>query len=83
MITVKICRGTVCHVMGGSDLPLLPEVMPNELKGRVTFEGTTCLKHCQNDNGLKPPFVDVNGTIISEATIAKVIKSIQSIIGEE
>lgn len=73
MIKVKICRGTVCHVMGGSDLPLISEVIPPELKSKVEIEGISCLDYCSNTDGLKPPFVIVNEHVISEATMAKVL----------
>lgn len=76
MIKVKMCRGTVCHVMGGSDLPLVSEVIPQELKDKVEIEGISCIDKCGNTEGLKPPFVTVNGILISEATIAKVLEAI-------
>jgi NADH:ubiquinone oxidoreductase subunit E len=83
MVTVKICRGTVCHVMGGSDLPLLPDLISDKLKPHVRFEGTNCLGTCIKEDGLKPPFVQVNTTVISEATFAKVIKCIETEINLE
>jgi NADH:ubiquinone oxidoreductase subunit E len=77
MIIIKICRGTVCHVMGGSELPLLAEVLPAELKNQVSIEGTTCIGSCNKDQLIKPPFVEVNGKIIDQASIAKVIEVIK------
>jgi NADH:ubiquinone oxidoreductase subunit E len=77
MIIVKICRGTVCHVMGGSELPLLVDMLPDELKGQVRIEGTTCIGACNKDSSVKPPFVDVNGQIIALASIAKIIEVIK------
>ncbi len=77
MITVKICRGTVCHVMGGSDLPLLSEFLPEELKNEVIVEGTTCFGSCNDNDEQKPPFAVVDGVIISEATFPKIIEQIK------
>lgn len=76
MIKVEICRGTVCHVMGGADLPLISEVIPAEIKDNVEISGITCMDCCSNEDGLKPPFVKVNGRVIAQATIAKVIDEI-------
>lgn len=76
MIKVKMCCGTVCHVMGGSDLPLVSEVIPSDLKDQVEIEGIACLDSCSNNQDLKPPFVKVNDILISEATIAKVLEAI-------
>jgi NADH:ubiquinone oxidoreductase subunit E len=77
MIIVKICRGTVCHVMGGSELPLLVDMLPDELKNLVSIEGTTCIGNCNKENSIKPPFVEVNGQIIAQASIAKIIEAIK------
>lgn len=76
MIKVRICRGTVCHVMGGSDLPLISDVIPNELKDQIEIEGFACLDFCNNDKDLKPPFVKVNDILISEASVSKVLEVI-------
>lgn len=82
MIQVKICRGTLCHVMGGHNLPLLAEKLPADLQNKVTIEGASCLECCGEDSGMKPPFVEVNGRIISEATIVKIIDAIRTEIKE-
>ncbi len=77
MIIVKICCGTVCHVMGGSDLPLVADFLPEEIKSKVKIEGTPCLGFCNRSGAHKPPFVTVNGIMISEATFAKIIDHIK------
>lgn len=76
MITVKICRGTVCHVMGGSDLPLLSDFLPEELKSEVIVEGTPCSGNCNNDEQ-NSPFAEVDGVVVSNATFPKIIDQIK------
>ncbi len=78
MIKVKICSGTVCHVMGGSDLHMITEFLPDNLKNKVIVEGVPCLGFCNEPNGLKPPFVQVNNKLISQASLSKIIENIQS-----
>ncbi len=77
MITVKICRGTVCHVMGGSELPLLSEMLPVDLLNKVTIEETTCMGACNDKTNRKPPFVEVNGKMIEQASMNKIIEAIK------
>lgn len=76
-LTVKICTGTLCYVMGGADLQLLSEYMPEELVDRVEIKGSTCLDICNQPNAPKAPFVMVGDKLISEASIGKVVEAIK------
>lgn len=80
-ITVKICTGTLCYVMGGAELQLLNEYLPEELVDRVEIKGATCLDFCNQEGGGKAPFVTVNDQVISQATIAKVVEAIKVAAG--
>lgn len=81
MVLVKICCGTVCHVMGGANLPLLSDFLSDELKAKVKVEGKSCLGHCNKD--LKPPFVEVNDKIISEASFSKIIECVKQELNQQ
>ncbi|MBT3201034.1 MAG: (2Fe-2S) ferredoxin domain-containing protein [Phycisphaerales bacterium] len=76
-ITVKICTGTTCYVMGASQLLSLPQLLPEGLASRVLVEGANCLDFCKNGQHGKAPFVQVNNTVIPEATIEKVKEAIR------
>lgn len=76
-LTVKICTGTLCYVMGGAELQLLEESMPAELLERVDISGSPCLDCCNSDDSSKAPFVKVGERMISGATITKVIEVIK------
>lgn len=76
-ITVKICTGTLCYVMGGAELQLLNEYLPQDLLERVEIKGATCLDYCNQEGGGKAPFVTVADKVISQATIAKVVEAIK------
>ena len=79
-ITVNICAGTACFVMGSSDILLLEEHLPDPLKGAVDIQGSTCLGYCKSGENGKAPFVVVNGELISSATLSSVISKIQEIV---
>jgi NADH:ubiquinone oxidoreductase subunit E len=60
--------------MGGSDLLLLEDNIPEELKDVVSIEGSTCLNYCEDRTKGKAPFVEINGTLMEQATIPKILK---------
>ncbi len=70
-ISIKVCTGTLCHVMGGSNLPALKELLPKEMAARIALKGSICLGACKDQNK-QPPFVLVNDVLIEEATIEKI-----------
>ncbi len=76
-IVVKICTGTLCYVMGGSELQLLGEHIPTELQERVEIKGATCLDYCNQTGSGNAPYVLVGEKVIESATIAKIIYEIK------
>ena len=68
-ITVSICTGTACFVMGASELMLLEEELSPELKEIVEIEGITCLDLCKNAECGKAPFVKINDQVLSQASL--------------
>ncbi len=76
-LTVKICTGTLCYVMGGADLQLLDEQLPAELLAQVDIMGSPCLDCCNRDDSAQAPFVRVGDRIVSGATLSKVIEVIK------
>lgn len=76
-ITVKVCLGTACFVMGGSDMQLLHEHLPESWKDKVEVVGASCLDYCFDKSNGTPPFVVVDDQIVSEANITKVIDIIK------
>ena len=82
-LEVRICTGTLCYVMGGADLQVIDEYLPEELLDKVDIKGTPCLDYCNNYDGPKAPFVKVGDKVISEASIEKVVTAIKEALGEE
>jgi len=75
--TIQICTGTLCHVMGGAELPGLGEYLPESLKPKVHIKGMVCAKYCK-ETSMKPPFVLINGDLIKEASREKIISYLQN-----
>lgn len=74
--TVVICTGTLCHVMGGSELPSLVDYLPEHYASRVTLKGSPCIEQCKN-SGLKPPFAEIDGELVPEASIEKLVNELK------
>ncbi len=81
-IKVTICCGTYCYVMGGEELQQVKEILSPKLMQQIDFRYSTCLGYCK-ENNKKPPFAEVNGKCISEATIEKIIRGLETQIKEE
>lgn len=75
-IVVKLCSGTLCYVMGGAELQLLADSLPEELVGKVEIRGSACLDFCNKPEVGKAPFVMVGDQVVSSATVSKVIDEI-------
>lgn len=77
MVEVEICLGTLCFVMGGSAFEMMGEELPDDLKKRVILKGMNCPGYCNSQSNGRPPFVKVNGKLVAEANINKVIEFIR------
>lgn len=80
-IKIVICTGTHCFVMGGSDLLLLEDHIPESLKQHVSIEGSNCLGFCEDRTKGKAPFVEINGELLEQATIPKILMYLGSLKG--
>lgn len=82
-ISVKICSGTTCFVMGSSYLNELYDLLPQKFGDKVVVEPSLCLGQCsQADNHSKAPYVKINDEIISEATVQKIVENIEKRLAE-
>lgn len=75
---VIICTGTACFVMGGSELLLLEEQLPDDLKAVTEIEGSPCIGTCKRSEYGKTrsdhaPFVQIDGEVIEQANTQKII----------
>lgn len=79
-ITVRICVGTTCHIMGGSELTNLTQHLTDAEQANVDIAGIPCLGACKNGNYGKAPFAQVNNKIIEEATPTSIIAEIDNLL---
>ena len=76
-ISVKVCLGTTCFVMGSANLQELIELIPRKYGNRVDIKGVPCLGLCSIDwEFSKAPYVKIDDDIVKEATVEKVLAAI-------
>ena len=75
-IEINICTGTACYVMGGSELLLLEDELPDAWKEQVRISGSPCLGYCRDRQNGKAPFVCFDGIPVPRATIPLILKLI-------
>lgn len=77
-IEVKVCLGTTCFVLGRSNLQELNEIVPKKYGEQVSVISCPCLGVCSiNWEHSKAPYAKVNDEIISEATVEKILETIE------
>ena len=78
-IDIKICCGTHCYIMGGADLLLLEQKLPETLKSNIRIKGETCYMFCKESTSAQhPPYVKIGDTILPNATVDKIINHLKN-----
>ena len=76
-ISVKVCLGTTCFVMGSANLQELIDLVPRKYGDKVEVTGANCLGLCSIEWVYsKAPYVKVDDDVIKEATVEKVLAAI-------
>ena len=82
-IEVKVCLGTTCFVMGGSNLQELNEIIPKKYGDEVEISGANCLGLCSiNWEYSKAPYVKIDDEVVADATVEKVLEVIDRKLGK-
>ena len=83
-VTVEICCGTACYLLGAARLMELEAKPPEELKDKVECEAKACLGMCNDDRLGGAPYVRVNGSeVIANATPDAVLARIRTLLEME
>ncbi len=76
-ISVEMCIGTTCFVKDSANMQELNKIIPQKYGDKVEIIASNCLGLCSiNWQNSKAPYVKVNGEVISEATVEKILKEI-------
>lgn len=80
--TVTVCTGTACYVLGGAEILAIEDRLPEALRGRIVLEGAACLGLCKDRSKGKPPFVRIDGEILAEASLDRVLSRVEARLSE-
>lgn len=75
-INVKICLGPDSYAKGSMNLLKVSEFIPVELKNRIKISGAVSL----NEPKENAPYASVNGSLIENASIEKILDSIEALV---
>ncbi|MDO4570926.1 MAG: hypothetical protein Q4D38_11110 [Planctomycetia bacterium] len=67
-ITIEICCGTTCYMLGASHFLNIEEELPEEWRERVEVRAIPCMDMCTSENICAAPFVKLNDKMISHVT---------------
>jgi NADH:ubiquinone oxidoreductase subunit E len=81
---IVVCTGTTCFLMGGSELLLLEDTLPPELRETAEVEGVTCLGFCKRaeygaSQAAHAPFVRINDSVLEQANAGKIIDYLRTL----
>jgi NADH:ubiquinone oxidoreductase subunit E len=69
---IRICTGTTCYVLGAAELLGDLESAPDTALRDARITGATCLGYCKSREHGEAPFVEIDGTPVSGATLEKI-----------
>lgn len=76
LMTIEICVGSACYLLGAQDLLEMIEGLPPTVRSKIDLRGASCLKACG-----KGPNIRVNGELISNVTPEKLMGIINNNCG--
>ena len=82
-VEVKICAGTACFVMGAPQIQALEFNAPADIADKIEIIEVRCMNQCNKGGYNKGPFVEVNGELVEEATMEKVVAKVREMIAKE
>ena len=78
-LKLKICVGTQCYVMGNHELKDIKDHLPKDLKDKVYVEAAVCLGCDLLKSKPLPPYVEIDGKLIPQASQEKIIEYLYSL----
>ena len=81
-VTVKICSGTSCFVMGAAQIQALEFTPPADIADKIELIEVRCMNLCKDAKTKynRGPFVMVDNDLVEEATYEKVVAKIRDIL---
>ncbi len=78
-IKIRVCVGTHCYVMGNQNLKDIKDQLPGDLREKVQVEGAVCLGCEKLTTKPKHPYIEVDGTLIENASLSSVTEYLRKL----
>ncbi len=78
-VSVEICSGTACYIMGGAHLLTVEDELSADELEKVTIAASPCMGVC-SECAEDSPFARVNGKLISKANMELLVDTIREAI---
>ena len=75
-IKLEICCGTTCYLLGADKLLKIEQLFPPAWRDRVAVSATPCLEECVTEKLCGAPFVKLDGTTMSRATVESIFAAL-------
>lgn len=79
-VTVELCMGTTCFVMGSSGLPDFMEMLTPEQRSCIELKHSPCMGFCKDQKYGKAPYVRINDELLASASSLKVAEKIRALL---
>ena len=79
-VTIELCMGTTCFVMGASGLPDFFDALPEAARSQVEVKHSPCMGLCKDQKYGKAPYVKINGEVMSEASAHRIGMKVKSLL---
>jgi len=81
MITLQICQGTTCYIMGAAQITSTCLRLPDDLRGKVRVTGCRCLGLCRDGAFGGAPYVKIDDEIFAQATPESILAALRAKTG--
>jgi len=78
-VTIKICSGTACYVLGGADFLTFDEIFTEEELNGISLEVSNCLDFCKDESS-KPPYVIINDKVYDNMSVNKLSNIVRNLL---
>ncbi len=81
-VTVTVCTGTACYILGGSELLTVKEKLPKRYSKYIILQGSSCMNRCgERSEKNRPPYVSVDGEIYGGVDMERLVELIMEAVG--
>ena len=79
-VSVKICIGTTCFVLGASELQSIEDHLSPDITRDVEITGTSCLGVCKDQHYQRVPCAMIDDTLYESLSLPDLVQAIEDTV---